>query len=344
MFSIKKKKIKFYETGIKHGTITALIKKHKYEITSLRKDIETDGRHAKVEFSKDWYEDALRRDFTINAIYSDIKGNLYDPFDGKKDLESGEIKFIGDGDKRIKEDYLRILRYLRFFLEYSKKKHNPNTVSIIKKNLDGLSKISSERLIDEFKKLVKSKGLVKLYKDQFCLEIIILIFPQLKNINILNNIKEEDIKNVDFIILISLLIIDASDNTEYFLYKFNLSNYDKKRILFLKNFNLKPLNKNTFIKENLWKIFYINGKQSLYDVLNYQMLKSKKSKIKLLELSEFFKDKKPPLLPIKANFLINEYMLSEGKELGLKLKTIEEKWLNNNFKITENEIKKIILN
>ena len=134
MFSIKKKKIKFYETGIKHGTITALIKKHKYEITSLRKDIETDGRHAKVEFSKDWYEDALRRDFTINAIYSDIKGNLYDPFDGKKDLESGEIKFIGDGDKRIKEDYLRILRYLRFFLEYSKKKHNPNTVSIIKKN------------------------------------------------------------------------------------------------------------------------------------------------------------------------------------------------------------------
>jgi|TARA_B110000438_G_scaffold94780_1_gene94199 poly(A) polymerase len=342
--ALKKKKIKFYETGIKHGTITALIKKHKYEITSLRKDIETDGRHAKVEFSKDWYEDALRRDFTINAIYSDIKGNLYDPFDGKKDLESGEIKFIGDGDKRIKEDYLRILRYLRFFLEYSKKKHNPNTVSIIKKNLDGLSKISSERLIDEFKKLVKSKGLVKLYKDQFCLEIIILIFPQLKNINILNNIKEEDIKNVDFIILISLLIIDASDNTEYFLYKFNLSNYDKKRILFLKNFNLKPLNKNTFIKENLWKIFYINGKQSLYDVLNYQMLKSKKSKIKLLELSEFFKDKKPPLLPIKANFLINEYMLSEGKELGLKLKTIEEKWLNNNFKITENEIKKIILN
>jgi tRNA nucleotidyltransferase/poly(A) polymerase len=342
--ALKKKKIKFYETGIKHGTITALIKKHKYEITSLRKDIETDGRHAKVEFSKDWYEDALRRDFTINAIYSDIKGNLYDPFDGKKDLESGEIKFIGYGDKRIKEDYLRILRYLRFFLEYSKKKHNPNTVSIIKKNLDGLSKISSERLIDEFKKLVKSKGLVKLYKDQFCLEIIILIFPQLKNINILNNIKEEDIKNVDFIILISLLIIDASDNTEYFLYKFNLSNYDKKRILFLKNFNLKPLNKNTFIKENLWKIFYINGKQSLYDVLNYQMLKSKKSKIKLLELSEFFKDKKPPLLPIKANFLINEYMLSEGKELGLKLKTIEEKWLNNNFKITENEIKKIILN
>jgi len=342
--ALEKKNIKFYETGIKHGTITALIKKNKYEITSLRKDIETDGRHAKVEFSNDWYEDASRRDFSINSIYSDINGNLYDPFDGKRDLKNGEIKFIGEEDKRINEDYLRILRYVRFFLAYSKKNHNLDTISAIKKNLNGLSKISPERLIEEFKKLIKSTGFIKLHKDQFCLEILTLIFPQFKNINILDNIKEGELKKVDFIILISLLIIDTSDNTEYFLYKFNLSNYDKKRILFLKEFALKPPNKKTFIKENLWKIFYTNGKQSLCDILNYQILRSKKNKIKLLELSEFFKDKKPPLLPIKANFLINEYKIPEGKELGAKLKKIEEKWLNNNFKISENEVKKIILN
>ena len=81
--------IKFYETGVEHGTITALVNGNKFEITSLRKDISTDGRHAKVEFFNDWYEDASRRDFTINAIYSDIHGNLYDPFNGKKDLEIG---------------------------------------------------------------------------------------------------------------------------------------------------------------------------------------------------------------------------------------------------------------
>ena len=119
---LKKNNIKFYETGIEHGTITALINKKKFEITSLRKDILTDGRHAKVEFSNDWYEDALRRDLTINSIYADIDGNLFDPFNGKKDLENGEVKFIGVADARIKEDYLRILRYVRFFINYSKKK------------------------------------------------------------------------------------------------------------------------------------------------------------------------------------------------------------------------------
>ena len=129
---LKKKNIKFYITGIDHGTITALIDKKKFEITSLRKDISTDGRHAKVEFSNNWYEDASRRDFTINSIYADIQGNLYDPFDGKRDIKNGEIRFIGEADKRIKEDYIRILRYVRFFLNYSKKKHDSNITRIIK--------------------------------------------------------------------------------------------------------------------------------------------------------------------------------------------------------------------
>ena len=120
---LKENKIDFYETGIEHGTITALIEGYKFEITSLREDILTDGRHAKVKFSKNWKEDALRRDFTINSIYADEDGNLFDPFEGKKDLENGFVNFIGDADKRIKEDYLRILRYLRFFAHYSKHPH-----------------------------------------------------------------------------------------------------------------------------------------------------------------------------------------------------------------------------
>ena len=92
----------------------------KFEITSLREDVITDGRHAKVKFSNDWKKDSLRRDFTINSIYADCNGNLFDPHNGKEDLENGIINFIGNTDNRIKEDYLRILRYLRFFLGYSK--------------------------------------------------------------------------------------------------------------------------------------------------------------------------------------------------------------------------------
>ena len=112
--ALKNKQISYYETGIEHGTITAIIDEYKYEITSLRKDVSTDGRHAEVEFSLDWKEDASRRDFTINSIYADGDGNLFDPFNGKKDLEEGYINFIGNAEKRIQEDYLRIFRYYRF--------------------------------------------------------------------------------------------------------------------------------------------------------------------------------------------------------------------------------------
>ena len=90
------------------------------KLQALREDLKTDGRHADVKFSKDWSKDAARRDFTFNSIYSDIKGNLFDPFNGKEDLEKGIIKFIGEPEQRIKEDYLRILRYLRFYLKLLK--------------------------------------------------------------------------------------------------------------------------------------------------------------------------------------------------------------------------------
>ena len=343
----KKNNIRFYQTGVEHGTITALISKKKFEITSLRKDISTDGRHAKVEFSKDWYEDASRRDFTINSIYADIDGNLYDPFNGKKDLENGEIKFIGDAQKRIQEDYLRILRYIRFFLNYSKKNHKTKIIKIIKQNLEGFSKISTERLLDEFKKLVRSHSFLKLTKDKFCYEIVNLIFPQFKNLSIfknLNNYAKEKINNIDFILLISLIVIDGTDNVDYFIYKFNLSKKDQKRILFLNNSFSTKINSKTFSKKNLQKILYFNGKQSLLDLLYFQIFRSKKIDKKLLEMIEFFKDKEPPLLPLRAITLMAEHHIPEGKELGAKLKKIENKWVESNFEISKSEIQKLIKN
>ena len=340
----KKKNIKFYETGLEHGTITAIINDYKFEITSLRKDLKTDGRHADVIFTNDWKEDASRRDFSINSIYSDLEGNIFDPFNGKKDLEDGKISFIGDAEKRIKEDYLRILRYIRFFLNYSKHEHNRDITKIIKKNLEGVSKISSERLLDEFKKLFNSDGFLRLNEDEFCCEIIILIFPQFKNIHLLKNLHKyakDNIKNIDFIFLISLLIADGTDNADYFIYKFNISKKDQKRILFLNEY-LKNKNNVKFNTKNLWKILYFNGKDSLLDLINFHIFKSKKVDKKLENFLNFFKDKKVPTLPLKAATLMTKYNIPEGKELGLKLKQIENKWVDNDFRITEKEVEKII--
>ncbi len=345
--ALKKNNIKFYKTGIEHGTITALINKNKFEVTSLRKDIFTDGRHAKVEFYNDWYEDASRRDFTMNAIYSDINGNLYDPFNGKRDLESGSVIFIGDPEKRIKEDYLRILRYVRFFLNYSKKDHDPIIVKTIKKNLDGFSKISSERLLDEFKKLVSSTNFINLMNDEFSLEIIKLVFPQLKNIDIfkkLNSFAKENISKLDFIFLISLMIIDGSDNPDYFFYKFNISKKDQKRISFLNDFFINKSDSQVFSKNKLEKILYFNGKQSLMDLLYFKIFRSQKIDKKILNFLSHFKEKEPPLLPLRAITLMTKYNIPEGKKLGDKLRMIENKWVDNSFEISEKEVQEIINN
>ena len=345
--ALEEKNIKYYKSGIEHGTITAIINKIKFEITSLRKDVDTDGRHAKVEFSDNWKEDASRRDFTINSIYADIEGNLFDPFDGKKDIESGKIDFIGEEEKRIKEDYLRVLRYVRFYLNYSKNKHNPKTIKIIKKNLNGVSNISSERLLDEFKKLLRSKGFFNLAKDKDCLEIINLIFPQLKNISLfnkLNSFAKKKFEKVDFIFLLSLMIIDGTDNVDYFIYKFNLSNKDQKRLLFLNNFYLKKTNNKTFLEHNLNKIFYFNGKEAVMDVIYFKIFRSNKVDTKLVEMIENYQQKEFPLLPLRAITLMTKYNLPEGKELGHKLKMIEELWVDNNFKISEKEVLKIVNN
>tara|TARA_B100000941_G_scaffold287371_1_gene262438 strand:+ start:51 stop:1334 length:1284 start_codon:yes stop_codon:yes gene_type:complete len=342
---LRKNKINFYESGIEHGTITAVIDDNKFEITSLREDILTDGRHAKVKFSKDWKLDASRRDFTINSIYSDSDGNLFDPFDGKNDLEKGEINFIGDVEKRIKEDYLRILRYLRFFLNYSKKPHNQKIIKIIKINISGIAKISKERLLDELKKLLKSKYLDKLSKDRFGLELILLVFPELKNIkSVLNSLKDKKIilEKIDFIFILSLMTIDDSDNLDYFLYKYNISNKDKKRMKIINKFYREKKETKHLNETKLNRVFYYNGKQAALDILNFKIIKSKTTNKELLRLRKLFKNKDILNLPVGADTLMSKYKIPEGRQLGIKLKLIEEEWVKNNFKISDLEIDNII--
>ena len=345
--ALKKKEINFYETGKDHGTITAVIEEYKYEITSLRKDVTTDGRHAKVEFSLDWREDAARRDFSINCIYSDKEGNLFDPFNGKKDLENGNINFIGKAEDRIKEDYLRVLRYIRFFLHYSNQNHDLKIIKIIKKNIQGVANLSSERLLDEFKKLTISNGFKKIFKDEVSLELIEIIFPQLKNLKNfkkLNSYAADNLSSVDFVFLLSLMIIDGTDNVDYFFYKFNVSKKDQKRLKIIDYFYKENVSLKNFTEKNFNKIFYYNGRQAVLDIINFKLFTSTKVEKKLISLIEIYKDKVTPTMPIGANVIMEKYNIPEGKTLGNKLKMIEELWVNNSFSITEKQIQKLIKN
>ena len=339
-------KIKFVETGITHGTITVLINDFKFEITSLRKDLSTDGRHAKVEFTSNWEQDAQRRDFTINAIYSDISGEVYDPLNGIEDLKNGIIKFIGDPNQRIQEDYLRILRYLRFYTQYNKNKfHDEIAIKAIKRNLDGLAKISRERILEELFKMMKLNNFSKLFEDEFCRFIILSILPQLRNYNrikILNKISYKIKKQIDKILLLSILIVDETDNCNFFLYKYQLSNEDKKRILFIKNSFKNYSKQYLYSKKNLLKLTYLSDKSSVIELLIFLIFVNPKKISNIENLIDYIKEKTIPEFPINAKFLKEEFNFLEGKQLGDALKKLEKQWIDNGFKIDKGNVKSLL--
>ena len=338
----KKTKFKIIESGIEHGTVTLVLNKLKIELTTLRKDVKTDGRHAEIEYTDDWQEDSNRRDFTINAIYLDIEGNIFDPQLGTKDLKNNNVKFIGDPQKRIEEDYLRIIRFIRFSLEY-RSEVEKSTLKAIKLNLDGIKKISKERILSELFKILNTKNFIKLNSNKQLKDIFELIFPELKYLerfNRLNNKLFEEYLDQDLLLLV--LLIDDSNNHEYFFHKYTISNNLKEKLnLIAKNFISLRSNKNFFFKDLKKQIYYL-GKKNLY-LLNILYFSSNK-KIKLndyLRVLNSIKKINVPKFPYDGNFLKDKGM-KEGALIGKTLKLIEKEWLDNNFKISEDKVLKII--
>ena len=339
------KNIKVIDVGISHGTVTAILNNKKFEITTLRKDLSTDGRHANVEFMLDWEADASRRDFTINAIYADIEGRIFDPLNGKLDLKKGIVKFIGSPEERIQEDYLRILRYFRFFIEYSLVDHDQYVIKSIKKNINGLNKISNERIFDELKKILKSKKLNNLFSNNHLSEIILSIFPQFqhhKRLKIKNSLEKKLANQYDTCLILAILILDGSNEYEYFCYKFKVSNNIKKR---LKNINdnyenLK--NKKFYSEENIKRLIYQFSKKDVIDLLLFSACEiGKDEKINISELINHVNTSKIPKFPISGNYL-KKYGYKSGEELGKKLKFLEDKWINNNFVIDNKTVEKYL--
>ena len=340
---LNKENIKIIDTGISHGTLTAILNKKKFEITTLRKDISTDGRHANVEYTTNWEQDALRRDFTINAIYADMVGRIFDPLNGVSDLKNGRVKFIGLTENRIQEDYLRILRYFRFFTEYSKEDHDQNTILSIKKNINGLNKISNERIFTELKKILSLKNTYNLFKNNQSKEIFLNIFPEIKyyeRINKVGNLEEKLRNYYDNDLLLALMVVDHSNNYEYFCHKYKTSNHIIKRFKNIaENYeNLK--NKKFFSEANIKKMIYFSSKSEVRDLLLFSIcLNDKIKNLDLFNLLEYINICKIPKFPLTGDYLI-EKGYEAGQTLGKKLKSLEDKWIENNFILEDKFLKK----
>lgn len=303
---LEKASIKVIPTGIEHGTITALFHKTPFQITSLRQDWQTDGRHAKVIFGKDWLEDAKRRDFTINALSLDKNGILYDPFEGREDLEKGIVRFIGDPRERIQEDYLRILRYYRFLAYYGK--GEPQPIPELKACREGLVSLSKERIACEFLKLLGAKNplisLALMQKDG----IFLTLFNRDPSL--------EKIKSL--VVLESLLSIPVSPLRRlYALFQGDgnllLSNAQKK--------HLHSLNK-ALGETDRRRVYYYFGKDITLD----WALWSKNYQANL----EWLNQQSDLIFPLSGQDIL-EKGIEAGPSLGSILKQTEEWWISKDF-------------
>ncbi len=338
----KDTKYKVIDSGIKHGTVTLVLKKLKLELTTLRKDIKTDGRHAEIEYTDDWQEDSNRRDFTINAIYLDADGKIFDPQLGIYDLKNFIVKFIGDPQKRIEEDYLRIIRFIRFSILY-KNEIEKNIIEVIKLNLNGIKKIAKERILVELFKILNTKNFEKFNNNRSLKEIFLLIFPELKYFERLNKLNEiKSSSTFDKTIFLSILLIDEKNNHEYFLHKYNVSNKLKDDLnLITKNY-LNSLENKNFFKKDLKKNIFLFGKKHL-ELLSLICF-SINIKIKLddyLDILNNIKKISLPQFPFDGNYL-KDKGIKEGKSVGKTLKLIQDEWLNNGFNISNQRISEII--
>ena len=339
---LKNTDLKIIDTGIKHGTVTVLSDTKKIELTTLRKDVKTDGRHAEIEYTDDWQLDSERRDFTMNAIYMDINGKIFDPQNGIVDLKNKNVKFIGDPQKRIEEDYLRIIRFIRFKVMYDIQLEK-TTIEAIKHNLTGIKKISKERILDELLKILELKSFLKINESDHLKEIFLMIFPEFLYLNRLERLKKIcKYSNINKDLLLAVLLIDDKNNDEYFSHKYNVSSKIKETLKKLSS-NLIEVKKNkNFFDKDLIRNVYFYGKEHLINlnIINFSI----NSKIKIDEFSKILNlvlKSNVPKLHVNGEYLKKNGM-KEGESLGKVLKKIESEWANNNFEISNQIIKDLI--
>ncbi|MEE8534186.1 MAG: CCA tRNA nucleotidyltransferase, partial [Alphaproteobacteria bacterium] len=177
--------IRVVPTGIAHGTVTAVIRHRHFEITTLRRDVETYGRRAKVAFTDDWTADAARRDFTINALFCDPDGTLYDPFGGIDDLDAGRVRFVGDAVKRIKEDVLRLLRFFRFYAHYGRPPPDAEALAACRAMARALPGLSGERVSAELLRLLAAPDPAAVLALMIEAEVLAFVLPEVAGLDAL---------------------------------------------------------------------------------------------------------------------------------------------------------------
>ncbi|KAM4821050.1 CCA tRNA nucleotidyltransferase 1, mitochondrial [Thomomys bottae] len=323
--------------GEKHGTITARLHEENFEITTLRIDVTTDGRHAEVEFTTDWEKDAERRDLTINSMFLGFDGTLFDYFNGYEDLKNKKVRFVGQACQRIQEDYLRILRYFRFYGRIVDKPgdHDPETLEAIATNAKGLAGISGERIWVELKKILVGNHVKHLIHLIYDLNVAPYIgLPTTTSLEEFNKVS----KNVEgysakpMTILASLLKVQ-DDVTKLDL-RLKISKEEKNLGLFIVK-NRKDLVKATDSSEPLkpYQDFIIDSREPDASARVCELLKYQGEHGLLKDMERW----SIPPFPVSGHD-IRKVGISSGKEIGALLQQLREHWKKSGYQMEKEEL------
>ena len=326
-------KLKAVPTGVEHGTVTAISNGRPYEVTTLRRDVSTDGRRAVVTFTTDWAEDAQRRDFTMNALYADATGEVFDTVGGVADLKAGRVRFVGDPVTRIREDFLRILRLFRFHAWYGKSEIDKPALQACAAEKAGLRQLSGERIAKEMLKLLAAEDPVPVLRSMAATGILSEVLPGELNIVRLERLVAIDGTNFfqpDAILRLAALLPDRAAGAHEIADRWKLSNADRDRLADIAG-NTDKIVSYLSIKE-VRKLLYKLGTARFKDRVSLKWAEDPKETNfvqwrALLAMADAWQRPKFPL----DGGNVMAAGVPQGPLIGKILTEVEEWWIDSDF-------------
>jgi len=319
--------IKCIPTGIEHGTLTAVVDGKSFEITTLRHDDETDGRHAKVSFTQSWEEDARRRDFTMNTLLADMSGNIYDPTGaGMDDLNARKVVFVGEPAKRIEEDYLRILRFFRFYAQYGEGEPDKEALRACESAADKITTLSRERITQEFLKILETDKVADVLTAMFDIGVLSDITDSSFNASDLKAFADLQNKH-SAVEVISRLFVVSGYRPRFYDDYFRLPHVQQKALI-----KYDMVMNGDFYKsaKTLKKAIFHHGNDLMLQ--GYLLMTAKGAIQEDKTLMDILRDWRAPECPITGETLIAEGYKT-GPELGVELARRQEEWLDQEISL-----------
>jgi len=329
-------------TGISHGTVTVVADKRPFEVTTLRADVETDGRHAAVAFGRDWQVDADRRDFTINALYVEADGTIVDLVGGLADIESRTLRFIGDAEQRIREDYLRILRFFRFFAWYGHGRPESEGLKACARLKDGLAQLSAERIWSELKKMLAAPDPSRALLWMRQAGVLTAVLPESEKWGIdaihgLVRTEKELGWPADPLLRLASMIPPDAERIHAMAVRLKLSNQERER---LEAWAGAVLPNAEISEAGFAKRLYRSDRQGMMDRLRLALVSARMEALNdnaammragyLSKLLEFAGRYEKPKFPVSGGDLIAAG-LEKGPDVGKLQRALEDAWIDSSF-------------